>query len=140
MGVALDARGNVTADANKMTSVPGVFTAGDMTRGQSLVVWAIHEGRSAAQGVHNYLTKKVISKKRGEIMKKTVFILIALFVWPAVKARSQQQHEMDQRKDIGHKLILKSFADLQNKDLKSTIMTLKHPLRSILRSRKRICF
>jgi len=63
LGVALDARGNVAADANKMTSVPGVFTAGDMTRGQSLVVWAIHEGRSAAEGVHQYLTVKVSSKK-----------------------------------------------------------------------------
>jgi glutamate synthase (NADPH) small chain len=59
LGVTLDARGNVAADANKMTSVPGIFTAGDMTRGQSLVVWAIHEGRTAAQGVHNYLTLKV---------------------------------------------------------------------------------
>ena len=58
-GVALDARGNVSSDAQKMTSVPGVFTAGDMTRGQSLVVWAIHEGRSAAQGVHQYLLSKV---------------------------------------------------------------------------------
>jgi len=59
LGVALDVRGNVAADANKMTSIPGVFTAGDMTRGQSLVVWAIHEGRSAAQGVHHFLTSKV---------------------------------------------------------------------------------
>jgi glutamate synthase (NADPH/NADH) small chain len=62
LGVALDARGNVSCDANKMTSVPGVFTAGDMTRGQSLVVWAIHEGRQAAQGVHQYLTTKVNQK------------------------------------------------------------------------------
>ncbi|MEA3225009.1 MAG: FAD-dependent oxidoreductase, partial [Planctomycetota bacterium] len=58
LGVELDARGNVKADQNKMTSVPGVFTAGDMTRGQSLVVWAIHEGREAASRVHNYLTRK----------------------------------------------------------------------------------
>jgi len=58
LGVALDARGNVSADHTKMTSVPGVFTAGDMTRGQSLVVWAIHEGRTAAEGVHSYLMKK----------------------------------------------------------------------------------
>lgn len=56
-GVELNERGNVKADKNKMTSVRGVFTAGDMTRGQSLVVWAIHEGRAAAQGVHNYLTQ-----------------------------------------------------------------------------------
>ena len=55
LSVTLDARGNVKADANKMTSVPGVFTAGDMTRGQSLVVWAIQEGRAAAEGVHRYL-------------------------------------------------------------------------------------
>jgi glutamate synthase (NADPH/NADH) small chain len=57
LGVALDARGNVAADPqSKMTSVPGVFTAGDMTRGQSLVVWAISEGRKAAQGVDLYLS------------------------------------------------------------------------------------
>ncbi len=55
LGVELDARGNVKADANKMTSLPGVFVAGDMTRGQSLVVWAIQEGRAAAEGVHRYL-------------------------------------------------------------------------------------
>jgi glutamate synthase (NADPH/NADH) small chain len=48
-------RGNVKADANKMTSVPGVFTAGDMTRGQSLIVWAIMEGRAAARGIDQYL-------------------------------------------------------------------------------------
>ncbi len=62
LGVELDARGNVKADENKMTSVPGVFTAGDMTRGQSLVVWAIHEGRTAAQGVDQYLTVKTFKK------------------------------------------------------------------------------
>jgi len=55
LGVELDERGNVKADKNKMTSLPGVFTAGDMTRGQSLVVWAIHEGRAAAEGAHAYL-------------------------------------------------------------------------------------
>jgi glutamate synthase (NADPH/NADH) small chain len=56
LAVALDERGNVKADpATKMTSVPGVFTAGDMTRGQSLVVWAISEGRKAAQGVDKFL-------------------------------------------------------------------------------------
>jgi glutamate synthase (NADPH/NADH) small chain len=56
LGVALDARGNVAADANYMSSVPGVFAAGDMRRGQSLVVWAIAEGRKAAQGIDRYLT------------------------------------------------------------------------------------
>ncbi len=63
IGVELDERGNVKADKNKMTNVPGVFTAGDMTRGQSLVVWAIYEGRSAANGVHNYLKNKSSKNK-----------------------------------------------------------------------------
>lgn len=63
LGVELDPRGNVKADKNKMTSVPGVFTAGDMTRGQSLVVWAINEGRTAADGVHRYFTAQVEAKK-----------------------------------------------------------------------------
>jgi glutamate synthase (NADPH/NADH) small chain len=56
LGVALDERGNVARDANFMTSVEGVFSAGDMGRGQSLVVWAIAEGRAAAAGVDAYLT------------------------------------------------------------------------------------
>jgi glutamate synthase (NADPH/NADH) small chain len=55
LGVALDSRGNVAADENYMSSVPGVFAAGDMRRGQSLVVWAISEGRKAAAGVNRYL-------------------------------------------------------------------------------------
>ena len=56
LGVALDARGNVQTDGNKMTSIPGVFAGGDMARGQSLVVWAIAEGRDAARGVDAYLS------------------------------------------------------------------------------------
>jgi glutamate synthase (NADPH/NADH) small chain len=55
LGVALDARGNVATDENQMSSVAGVFAAGDMRRGQSLVVWAIAEGRKAARGVDRYL-------------------------------------------------------------------------------------
>ncbi len=55
LGVALDARGNVATDANYMSSVPGVFAAGDTRRGQSLIVWAIAEGRAAAKGVGAYL-------------------------------------------------------------------------------------
>jgi glutamate synthase (NADPH/NADH) small chain len=55
LGVQLDARGNVECDANHMTSVPGVFAGGDMRRGQSLVVWAISEGRKAARGIDKYL-------------------------------------------------------------------------------------
>ena len=54
-GVALDARGNVVADADYASSVPGVFACGDARRGQSLVVWAIWEGREAARGVDKYL-------------------------------------------------------------------------------------
>ena len=55
LGVKLDARGNIAADENYMTSEPGVFAAGDTRRGQSLVVWAIAEGRKAAHGVDAYL-------------------------------------------------------------------------------------
>ena len=55
LGVALTERGNVSRDQDWMTSVDGVFTAGDMQRGQSLIVWAIAEGRSAAAGIDRYL-------------------------------------------------------------------------------------
>jgi glutamate synthase (NADPH/NADH) small chain len=55
LGVTLDQRGNVATDQNYMSSVPGVFAAGDMRRGQSLVVWAISEGRKAAACVDAYL-------------------------------------------------------------------------------------
>jgi glutamate synthase (NADPH/NADH) small chain len=57
LGVTLDARGNVVADESYMTSVDGVFAAGDMRRGQSLVVWAIAEGRRAAAGIDGYLRR-----------------------------------------------------------------------------------
>jgi glutamate synthase (NADPH/NADH) small chain len=56
LGVEMTERGNVKADEDKMTSVHGVFTAGDMTRGQSLIVWAIAEGRAAARGIDKFLT------------------------------------------------------------------------------------
>ena len=56
LGLALDNRGNVAANANYMTSVDGIFAAGDMRRGQSLVVWAISEGRKAAASIDSYLT------------------------------------------------------------------------------------
>ena len=55
LGVALDARGNVATDERYMSSEPGVFAAGDARRGQSLVVWAISEGRKAARGVDEFL-------------------------------------------------------------------------------------
>ena len=55
LGVAFDPRTNVERDHDYMTNVPGVFVAGDMGRGQSLIVWAIAEGRSCAAGVDRYL-------------------------------------------------------------------------------------
>ena len=58
LGVKMTDRGNVWRDEQWMTSVPGVFTAGDMQRGQSLIVWAIAEGRSAARGVDRFLMGK----------------------------------------------------------------------------------
>ncbi len=67
-GVALDARGNVATNADYMSSVPGVFAAGDMRRGQSLVVWAISEGRKAAVGVDRYLKETA----RNEVIPATL--------------------------------------------------------------------
>jgi glutamate synthase (NADPH/NADH) small chain len=58
LGVKLTERGNVARDENWMTSLAGVFACGDMQRGQSLIVWAIAEGRSAARGVDLYLMGK----------------------------------------------------------------------------------
>ena len=55
LGLELDPRGNVKCNSDYVTSVPGVFAAGDMRRGQSLVVWAIHEGREAARAVDKHL-------------------------------------------------------------------------------------
>ena len=55
LGVTITDRGNVWRDENWMTSERGVFVAGDMQRGQSLIVWAIADGRSAARGVDSYL-------------------------------------------------------------------------------------
>lgn len=56
----IDQRGNIRTDENKMTSTSGIFAAGDATRGQSLVVWAIAEGREAARGIDQYLTGQTI--------------------------------------------------------------------------------
>jgi glutamate synthase (NADPH/NADH) small chain len=56
LGIALDERGNVRADTKRyQTSIEKVFAAGDIRRGQSLVVWAIREGRQAARAVDTYL-------------------------------------------------------------------------------------
>jgi glutamate synthase (NADPH/NADH) small chain len=55
IGVGLDDRGNIAIDANRMSSVSGVFAAGDAARGQSLVVWAIAEGRETARAIDLFL-------------------------------------------------------------------------------------
>ena len=55
LGVQVNERGNVAIDAEKMTNVPGIFAAGDMARGQSLIVWAIREGRQSAKFIDKYL-------------------------------------------------------------------------------------
>jgi glutamate synthase (NADPH/NADH) small chain len=58
LAVDFDQRGNVSTGSGHMTSVPGIFAAGDMRRGQSLVVWAIAEGRRAAAEIDQYLTRE----------------------------------------------------------------------------------
>ncbi len=58
LGVKLDARGNVATNEMHMTSIEGVFAAGDIKRGASLIVWAIREGRDAALGIERYLAAK----------------------------------------------------------------------------------
>jgi glutamate synthase (NADPH/NADH) small chain len=60
LGVKLDPRGNVATGDDYMTSLAGLFAAGDMRRGQSLVVWAIAEGRNAAQAIDRYLKSETI--------------------------------------------------------------------------------
>ena len=62
LGVELDERGNIKTDDDKTTSVPKVFAAGDASRGQSLVVWALAEGREAARGIDEYLMGKTSLK------------------------------------------------------------------------------
>ena len=56
LDIELDERSNIKTDENLMTNIPGIFAAGDMRRGQSLVVWAINEGREAANQVDKYIT------------------------------------------------------------------------------------
>jgi glutamate synthase (NADPH/NADH) small chain len=56
LGVEVDGRGNVARDGAFMSTVPGVFVAGDIGRGQSLIVWAIAEGRAAAAAADSFLT------------------------------------------------------------------------------------
>ena len=64
LGLTLNAKGLVAVDRNKMTNIPAVFAAGDIERGQSLVVWALADGRKAAGRVHQYLTSST-SQLRG---------------------------------------------------------------------------
>ncbi|MEO6391445.1 MAG: glutamate synthase subunit beta [Pyrinomonadaceae bacterium] len=60
LGVGLDQRGNVAVDGDMMTNIPKVFGAGDLSRGQSLVVWAIADGRRAARGVDKFLMGETV--------------------------------------------------------------------------------
>lgn len=67
LGLEADSRTNIKATAkNYMTNVPGVFVAGDQRRGQSLIVWAISEGRQAAHHVDIYLTGSSTLPLKGE--------------------------------------------------------------------------
>ena len=66
LGVELDERSNVKRDKHFMTSVPGVFVAGDAGRGQSLIVWAIAEGRSAAAGGRRLPHRRVRAATAGQ--------------------------------------------------------------------------
>jgi glutamate synthase (NADPH/NADH) small chain len=68
LGVELDQRGNVT-DSDWQTTVPGVFAAGDARRGQSLIVWAISEGRQAAAACDEYLTSLGGDEPQGEALE-----------------------------------------------------------------------
>ncbi len=62
LSIELDSRGNVTVDSSWMTSAKGVFACGDMVRGQSLIVWAIAEGRSAAKAIDSFLAGSSLLK------------------------------------------------------------------------------
>jgi len=62
--VDLDRRGNVKRSSDWMTSLPGVFVAGDMGRGQSLIVWAIAEGCSAAAAIDRWLMGETQLRRR----------------------------------------------------------------------------
>ena len=66
-GLQLDRRGNIKTDNHYMTSKPGIFAAGDARRGQSLIVWAISEGREAARCVDVYLTGSSVLPAKGEM-------------------------------------------------------------------------
>ena len=65
LDIELDARGNLKTDDKYMTSISGIFAAGDARRGQSLIVWAIDEGRKAAAGVNKWLETQRIGSCGG---------------------------------------------------------------------------
>lgn len=68
LGLEVDQRNNIHADyGDYRTNVEGVFAAGDCRRGQSLVVWAINEGRGVAQQCHNYLQQRAAVAKEDQI-------------------------------------------------------------------------
>jgi glutamate synthase (NADPH/NADH) small chain len=62
LGVELDGRGNIATDIAHRTSVPGVFAAGDAKRGASLIVWAIREGRDAAESIDRWLRVSTVTR------------------------------------------------------------------------------
>jgi glutamate synthase (NADPH/NADH) small chain len=62
--IALDNRGNIATDNAHRTSVPGVFSAGDARRGASLIVWAIREGRDAADSINSWLRARPLPTVR----------------------------------------------------------------------------
>lgn len=65
LGLEVDTRTNIKAGVNYQTNVPNVFTAGDMRRGQSLIVWAISEGREATRSVDEYLMGRTFLPTKG---------------------------------------------------------------------------
>jgi glutamate synthase (NADPH/NADH) small chain len=64
LGVAIGPRGAVSTDAQYRTNIPGVFAAGDMRRGASLIVWAIREGRDAAASIDRHLRNAASTSTR----------------------------------------------------------------------------
>jgi glutamate synthase (NADPH/NADH) small chain len=70
LGLRLDGRGNVATDEQQMTGVDGVFAAGDVRRGASLIVWAIREGRDAAHAIDRHLARRDAWRARGEMKRR----------------------------------------------------------------------
>ena len=64
--------GTLKIDNNMMTSIDGVFAAGDIVRGASLVVWGIKDGRDVSQNIHKYLKNKFFSKNKDNEIKSVI--------------------------------------------------------------------